>query len=332
MREALNEQMITTADNFDRDIVQMKKELEKATMLSKKTETRLATVEKDYREKVVQSGKEETEDVQTRLVDVVSQILAENRRRAAEAHLMQPTFVSQDEESESDHSHDDLSLVTDPLHGKTTAEWAQLARQVKGPADALYSEPSEAPYYVHNERMFELIAPIVQEHVRHKQNKLKKRWIALAEEYEYRQNEYKKELSKTENADKPKKAHAVPVRHSILQGSKPNQPIVDSVSGRTSSNPYRRARRGNEVRSEYEQEQIIAEIAAKEAMEKRITFGGTDLPRQICQVERELTCSYINTFKSQRVDLIELERELALCNVWTDMEKSIFLDRYAFIF
>ena len=328
MREALNEQMITTADNFDRDIDQMKKELERATTLTKKTETKLATVENDYREKLVQSGKEDAAEIQTRPLDVVSQILAENRRRAAEAHLLQPTFVSQDEESESDHSVEDLSFVTDPLHGKTTAEWAQLARQVKGPADALYSEPAKAPYFAHNEKMFELIAPIVQEHIRHKQNKLKKRWVELAEEYEYRQSEYMKELRKTENADKPKKAHAVPVRHSILQGGKPNQPIVDSVSGRTSSNPYRRARRGNEVRSEYEQEQIIAEIAAKEAMEKRITFGGSDLPRQICQLERELTCQYINTFNAQRVDLVEQERELALCNVWTDMEKSIFLDRY----
>ena len=34
------------------------------------------------------------------------------------------------------------------------------------------------------------------------------------------------------------------------------------------------------MRSDYEQEQIIAEIAAKEAMEKRIKDGGCSLPRQ----------------------------------------------------
>ena len=166
MREGLNEQMITTADNFDRDIDQMKKELEKVTTLVKKTESRLAIVEKDYHEKVVQSGKEETVELQTKPADMVSQILSENRRRAAEAHVLLPMFVSQDEQSESDDSDSDLAMVTDPLHGKTTSEWAQLARQVQGPADALYSEPSKAPYYSHNEKMFELIAPIVQEHVR----------------------------------------------------------------------------------------------------------------------------------------------------------------------
>jgi hypothetical protein len=168
----------------------------------------------------------------------------------------------------------------------------------------------------------------VQEHVRHKQNRLKKRWMQLAEEYEYRESEFKKQMkSNDENRDKPKKSLSVPVRHSILQGGKPNQPVLESAGGRTSTNPYRRARRGNEVRSEYEQEQIIAEIAAKEAMEKRITFGRTDLPRQIGRLEHELTCPYIKTFTAQRVDILEQERELSLSNIWTDMEKSIFLDR-----
>jgi hypothetical protein len=54
------------------------------------------------------------------------------------------------------------------------------------------------------------------------------------------------------------------------------------LAGR-SSNPYRRARG---VRSEYEQEQIIAELAAKEAMEKRIAFGGCKPTPQIHTLEK----------------------------------------------
>jgi hypothetical protein len=328
MREALNEQMITTADNFDRDIVQMKKELEKATLIAKKTETRLSNVERDFQSKLEQSGKEGPSDL-PKPTDLVSRIIAENRRRAEEAHLNQLTFVSLDDESTSDPSCDDLELAKDPTAEKTSAEWAQLARQVTGPADALYSEPKEAPYYAHNEKVFNEIGLLAQEYVRHQKYKLKKHWIQLAEEYEYRRTIYKKELySKTISRDKPKKSVSVPVKHSILQGGKPNQPILESAGGRTSSNPYRRARRGNEVRSEYEQEQIIAEIAAKEALEKRITFGGTDLPRQVGRFEQELTCPYFNTFTAQRIDLLEQERELANCNVWSDMEKAIFLDRY----
>jgi hypothetical protein len=57
--------------------------------------------------------------------------------------------------------------------------------------------------------------------------------------------------------------------------------VTSSVRG---NNPYRRPRRGvspgDVARSEYEQEQIIAEIAAKEAMEKRIKEGGCALPHQ----------------------------------------------------
>jgi hypothetical protein len=152
--------------------------------------------------------------------------------------------------------------------------------------------------------------------------------MQLAEEYEYRRTLYDKQLhSGIQAKDKPRKSMSVPVRHSILQGGKPTQPILESGASRVSTNPYRRARRGNEVRSEYEQEQIIAEIAAKEALEKRITFGGTDLPRQIGSLERELTGQFTNTFRGQRVDLIKQERDLDMTNVWSDMEKAIYLDR-----
>lgn len=329
MREALNEQLITTADNFDKDIVQMRKELERATQITKKTEARLANVENDYRTKMEQAKKEGPVDTAPKPSDLVSTIIAENRRLAAEAHLNQLTFVSQDEESSACSPCSELEDAKDPTAGKTTAEWAQMAKQVTGLADALYSEPSEAPYFAHNEKTHTLIAPLVQEYVRDKQNRLKKRWMQLAEEYEYRRTQYDKQLhSGTHAKDKPRKSLSIPVRHSILQGGKPSQPILESAGARASTNPYRRARRGNEVRSEYEQEQIIAEIAAKEALEKRITFGGTDLPRQIGRLERELTGQFVNTFTAQRVDLIEQERELALTNVWSDMEKAIFLDRY----
>jgi hypothetical protein len=68
----------------------------------------------------------------------------------------------------------------------------------------------------------------------------------------------------------------------------------DTASGRATNNPYRRARRsagfqvgGSDiVRSDYEQEQIIAQLTAQENMEKRIKLGGSDLPRQVCRLER----------------------------------------------
>jgi hypothetical protein len=141
---------------------------------------------------------------------------------------------------------------------------------------------------------------------------------------------YDKKLQSGSHAkEKPKKSVSIPIRQSIFQSGKPSQPILEPAGSRASTNPYRRARRGNEVRSEYEQEQIIAEIAAKEALEKRILFGGSDLPRQVGSLERALNGQFINTFRAQRVDVIQQERDVALTNVWSDMEKAIFLDRYA---
>jgi len=117
--------------------------------------------------------------------------------------------------------------------------------------------------------------------------------------------------------------------------SSPTPEAISTPGSRTSSNSCRRPRRvgvttpGDVVRSEYEQEQIIAELTAKEAMEKRIAHGGIRTPRQICKLERDLTAIYINTFESQRtLDPLKESQQQSLSNVWTDMEKCIFLDRF----
>ena len=73
-----------------------------------------------------------------------------------------------------------------------------------------------------------------------------------------------------------------------------------SEPGVRGNNPYRRPRRGinsgDVIRSDYEMEQMIAEMAAKEAMEKRIREGGCSLPRQRCLVENVSVCSMLTSF------------------------------------
>jgi nuclear receptor co-repressor 1 len=264
---------------------------------------------------------------------VVATILTANQKLASESHMVAFTagIASGDtiaDESSEPSLTEELENARDPKEGKTSAEWAQLSQQVTGFADALYSEPSEAPYYEHNEKTHALIAPLVKEYIRDQKSRLDKHWSDLAEEYEYRRKAYNRLMKKRNKGRKQKKSNSVAVRHSIL-GNKPGAVILESSGGRTSTNPYRRARRGNEVRSEYEQEQIIAEIAAKEAMEKKIHFGGSKIPRQVGRLERELTARFVNTFTAQRVDDVEAQDlEESLINPWTDMEKCIFLDRF----
>jgi len=262
--------------------------------------------------------------------DIVSRILAENQRKAAEANLSMFSCVSAD--SEEIHITEDqllLEQATDPKEGKTSAEWSLLTQQVTGLSDALYSEPSEAPYFELHEERHELIGPIIKEYIRDKRRRLRRHWTNLAQEYEQRRvnyEEHRKQLSK-----RNKNKNSVLARNTII----PRQvvPLTESTTGstataRASTNPYRRARRGNEVRSDYEQEQIIAELAAKEAMEKRIALGGCGLPRQVGRLERSLTARFFNTFVSQQVDVVQVEADDKLANVWTDTEKCIFLDRF----
>jgi hypothetical protein len=328
LREALNEQLITTADNFDQDIAKVRKELERATQIMKKTEAKLCNAEKDYREKMEKVEMDEAQEASPKAYDLVSTIIAENRRRAAESHLAERMVVTIADDFSDGTVESYLENVRDPKENRTIAEWSLMTKQVTGLADALYTEPSESPYFEHNERSHEMIAPLVAEYVRDTENKLNKHWTQLAEEYEYRRELHEKDPNYIKAKSRSKKS-IVPVCHSIFATRESFNPVRESSApGGRSANPYRRARRGNEVRSEYEQEQIIQEIAAKEALEKRIEFGGSELPRQVGRFEKSLRGEFIRTFTDQRMDIMEQEREFANTNVWTDMEKAIFLDRF----
>ena len=271
--------------------------------------------------------------------ELIAKIVEENKQRAAQAQdeslSLLPVFQSDNES-------------VDPKHGKTNEEWTNLARHVTGLTDALYAEPSESPYFDQINDAYELIGPVVKEYVRDMKRQLTERWHELAEEYVVRTSLYGKKVKKRGATKGNSASGAKPRCHrsSILGFDGSSAPsttssaIADSGNGggagRSTNNPYRRARRGHAggavgdvVRSEYEQEQIIAELTAKEAMEKRIAHGGSKLPRQICRLERELTASYFNTFTHQRVfDPMEESYKQSITNVWTDMEKCIFLDRF----
>ena len=318
----ITEQIAVSAAGFDKDIAKSRRDLEKVLTQQKKTEGKVSVAEAAYQSNVERFEKSNRTKGPPKTEDIVADVLAANQRRAAEAHLVQ--FATVTDMDITDSRLLELAEVKDPSSGRTSADWAQMTQQVTGFSDALYNEPAEAPYYDNNEKMHEAIAVLVKEYISDRQRRLKRRWTELAEEYEYRKKEYAI-MQRKRNAAKggKKRSSSVAIRHSIL-----DKPILESSGGRASTNPYRRARRGNEVRSEYEQEQIIAELAAKEAMEKKIAFGGSKLPRQVGLLEKALSANYVNTFVSQKVDLIAQEADLAISNTWSDVEKCIFLDRF----
>jgi hypothetical protein len=249
-----------------------------------------------------------TMDAPGKMSSLISKILAQNQRTASEAHhdslTAIPFFPEGGKEDETNASY---------------KEWSNRARRVTGIHDALYLEPKDLPMFEENNRTFLELAPRMKEIIRAKNNKLKSRWEDLANQYVTRQAIYKEETG-------------VDLESSggYFSAAKPIEIEEPAPRG---NNPYRRPRRGispgDVVRSEYEQEQIIAEIAAKEAMEKRIKEGGCALPRQRGLLERELFASYSNSFFGLRVDdMLADEEERRHINIWTDMEKCIFLDRF----
>jgi len=325
-------------------ITKARSEKDKSAAIQNAIKKKLAKAEKQHKvnteiekKKKQKQKKKKTISKETiPLEDIVNSITMENKRRAKEAQTLAHSIANPHFGLGTDFAASTAHEMRDPKYQKTFEEWTIMACQVEGLANPLYTKPSEAPYYQHNEETHALVGPMVKEYVRDKQKRLRKHWLTLAEEYEVRKRLYEKQ-QKRKLAKKSQRV-SVTSRKSIMGGKKEKEtpgsdkgasskPIESGA--RSSNNPYRRARRGNEVRSEYEQEQIIAEIAAREAMEKRITHGGSKLPRQVCPLERELTAIYVNTFTSHRVDDPMREaKEENLSNVWTDMEKCIFLDRF----
>ena len=286
--EEIKEQMEVASQSFDRDITKAQKALNKASKATTNAEANMATAVAEYQQskEAEATAPELANESANELVGMVSSIIEENKRRAREAQLESLSLIpfTPGVEASSDPST------------KTNEQWANEARQVTGLADALYTEPSESPYFDVANDTHALIEPLVTEYIRDKHRRLQDRWEELAEEYMIRKEIYDK--THTIRLAKEKSIGAKSVKTSIL-GSKPSaigRGGIISAGERTTGNPYRRARRGNAgaggsgygdvVRSEYEQEQIIAELTAKEAMEKRIKHGGSKLPRQVCDLEK----------------------------------------------
>jgi hypothetical protein len=293
------------SSSLEKGVAKARRDLEKSKNAAEKIGKKLAASETEYRALVESEEKKRKQKKAAshkqnfvQIKDIVKSVTEENRRKANEAHMF--TFSIAETAINLGCRDDEISTkqkfleeAKDPKYHKTFEEWSIMARQVTGLSDALYSEPSETPFYDQIQRTHEVIAPLAKEYIRDKNNRLTRHWTELAEEYEVRKRLYEKQQRKL--AKKARGSFTVTSRPSIIGTNKEKKETPEEKpsepAARSSNNPYRRARRGNEVRSEYEQEQIIAEIAAKEAMERRITHGGSKMPRQILPLERVSFCS-----------------------------------------
>jgi hypothetical protein len=241
--------------------------------------------------------------------NLVTSIAHENKKRAAQAHYESVSIVVSEAAINSPDSTLPPELLPEvPIKDDNSsfeqyiAHWTKRTQRVTGPGDALYSEPSQAPLYDNIQENHQEMRLLVREHVRSKKRKLHHRWTELAQEYAVREQLYEKDTKRDSNS-----IHSAELGGSFSicgqrrgGGAESNSNIAgsfgasDTASGRATNNPYRRARRsagfqvgGSDiVRSDYEQEQIIAQLTAQENMEKRIKLGGSDLPRQVCRLER----------------------------------------------
>jgi hypothetical protein len=219
--------------------------------------------------------------------DIVSSVMIENRKRAKESHLDSLSMIPCSSENDSDtaiFSFHDINHSGE--YEWTNEHWSRLTRLVTGPENALYTEPSQTALFYESNVEYLQKRHLVREHIRSKKRKLYHRWKELCLECVALQRS---------QLNTPKD-----LRGSFIEYS--DVPTLNFEAqeqlGVRGNNPYRRPRRvanlgsgpssiGSDiVRSEYEQEQIIAQLTAQEALEKKIIYGGCSLPRQRCKVEK----------------------------------------------
>jgi hypothetical protein len=265
-----------------------------------------------------------TLDLPGKMSGLVANIIAQNQMIAKRSHLDVLEGIAYFPGAEDeDAPTDDISPRGSNKNNTSISNqvWSNRARRVTSQFDALYTEPTEVLYYHENNERFIEIAPLIKDCIRRKNEKLKSRWTMLAEHYVLRQMMYNEQTGMTGDMSE-RGGHFSAVGWLIsgrgasydamnnMESSSTSTPnSKNGIGGGSSStsqpnpgvrgnNPYRRPRRGislgDVVRSDYEQEQIIAEIAAKEAMEKRIKEGGCALPRQRGWLENVSVCSVGN--------------------------------------
>jgi len=251
-----------------------------------------------------------TYDFPGRMSELVGRIVTENRKVAKKAHLNVFECMPYFPIAGGTISSFDVSLAAKRYdagdEAKTAAlvfnkEWSYRARSVRNLYDALYSEPTKVPQYHNSNENFIKIALLVKECIRMKDAKLRSRWAMISEHYVLRQTMYHDETANASDCELGGYSFGAGFHHDrgseyydVMNNRESSTSSTPGLGGGNHSqsdsvvrgnNPYRsRPRRGispgDVVRSDYEQEQIIAEIAAKEAMEKRIKEGGCPLPRQ----------------------------------------------------
>jgi hypothetical protein len=269
-----SEDLVTSVAKLNTEISLIQNQLEETEMVIEEIDAPLVSNEEaDADFGINESYFVPTLDAPGKMASLISSVLADNQRIAAEAHHESLAAIPY-----FPHSEEELAASRDsPKSVITNEEWSNRARKVTGLDNALYRDPADVPMFKENNESFLEIGPQIKELIRAKKKKLKKRWEDLASQYLVRQMVFNEETGvNTETSERG--------GFFTLTGRVDESGEIQPLGNVRGNNPYRRPRRGvspgDVVRSEYEQEQIIAEIAAKEAMEKRIKEGGCALHHQ----------------------------------------------------
>jgi len=296
----------TNAAKLNSEIALIQNQVDEAEMAIEEIDASLLTHEEGADDDIDESDFVPTLDAPGKMASLISSVLEDNQRIAAEAHHESMVAIPYFPQSENEVG----ATRNSPTSVITNEEWSNRTRKVTGFHDALYTTPSDVLMFNENNELFLEMAPKIKECLRVKKNKLKKRWEDLASQYLVRQMVFNKDTGINSTSERG--------GFFSITGRVDESGEIQPLGSVRGNNPYRRPRRGvspgDVVRSDYEQEQIIAEIAAKEAMEKRIKEGGCALPRQRGMLEN-VSCLYLSSSPLQfHILMLYIYHEVFVCD------------------
>lgn len=247
--------------------------------------------------------------------------------------------------------------------GETAAAAATDAAMANDSGGALstaadVSSAVGALFDIHAARIREL-KPLMTRSIRRRRLALRRRWEELGEEYARVSNIWQADVArweeKMEDEDAKETFAAVGVA-GVGDGSGiGGYGGADEGDGGTSMGLGRGERRGGRrltdvVRSDYEEAEVVKKFEDKHREEERIRKGAVDVPTMVTAVERDQLPEYLDVSNARGTldglparcaefppdkacpvgcncpAVVEAERKRL--NMWTDMEKCIFLDKF----
>jgi hypothetical protein len=150
----------------------------------------------------------------------------------------------------------------------------------------MYNDPMDNLFWECNKKIHDMNKPRITAEIIRRKKLLHDHWTILATEYMVHHEKFKLETKGEEKDEEEADDEEENNNNSTLQSTRSTRNGRPRRTGAGSGFYLGGGTSGELARTEYEQELILRDMVEREALERRIKFGGSAIPRQIGKLER----------------------------------------------